>query len=86
VLGCGRDLVAAAGLRVGFGRGHQMESAVPFGVLVQVLDDAGGRGVLREDEPGVAGGDDRAARFFGVLRWLERREGEPLVLVVDDLY
>ena len=86
VLGCGRDLVAAAGLRVGFGRGHQMEGAVPFGVLVQVLDDAGGRGVLREDEPGVTRGDDRAARFFGVLRWLERREGEPLVLVVDDLH
>ncbi len=86
VLGRGRDLAAAAGLRVGFGRGHPMESAVPFGVLIQGLDGAGGRGLLREDEPGFARGDDRAARFFGVLRWLERRDGAPVVLVVDDLH
>ena len=42
--------------------------------------------MLREDEPGFGRGDDRAARFFGVLRWLERREGAPVVLVVDDLH
>jgi DNA-binding CsgD family transcriptional regulator len=85
VLGHGGDLAAAAGLRVGFGRGHPMEGALPFGVLVQVLDGAGGQGLLREDQPGWAGGDDRAARFFGVLRWLERRD-EPVLLVVDDLH
>ncbi len=82
----GRALAAAAGLRVGFGRGHPMEGALPFGVLAQVLDEAGGHGLLREDEPGAAAGDDRAARFFGVLRWLQRRGGGPVLLVVDDLH
>jgi DNA-binding CsgD family transcriptional regulator len=86
VLGRGRDLAAAAGLRTGFGRGHPMEGALPFGVLVQVLDEAGGHGLLREDQPDAAAGDDRAARFFGVLRWLERRDGAPVLLVIDDLH
>ena len=77
LLGYGRDLAAAAGLRIGSGRGHPMEGALPFGVLVQVLDAAGGPGLLREGRPGLARGDDRASRFFGVLRWLERRDGPP---------
>ena len=81
VLVGGRGLAAGAGLRAGFGRGHPMEGALPFGVLVQVLDAVGGQGLLREDQPG----DDRATRFFGVLRWLERRD-EPVLLVVDDLH
>jgi DNA-binding CsgD family transcriptional regulator len=85
LLGLGCELAAGAGLRVGSGRGHPMEGALPFGVLVQVLDAAGGQGLLREDQPGAAAGDDRAARFFGVLRWLERRGG-PVLLVVDDLH
>ena len=86
VLACGRDLAAAAGLKVGFGRGHPMEGALPFGVLVQVLDEVGGHGLLREDQPGVAHGDDRASRFFAVLRWLEFRGDGPALLVVDDLH
>jgi DNA-binding CsgD family transcriptional regulator len=85
VLGCARDLAAAAGIRVGFGSGHPMEGALPFGVLIQALDQAGGQGLLREDQPGPARDDDRAARFFGVLRWLERR-GAPVLLVIDDLH
>ena len=85
VLGYGRDLAAAAGLGIGSGRGHPMEGALPFGVLVQVLDEAGGHGLLREGRPGSARGDDRASRFFGVLRWLERRDG-PVLLVIDDLH
>ena len=85
VLGYGRDLAAAAGLGIGSGRGHPMEGALPFGVLVQVLDAAGGPGLLREGQPGPARGDDRASRFFGVLRWLERRDG-PVLLVIDDLH
>jgi DNA-binding CsgD family transcriptional regulator len=93
VLGYGRDLAGARELRIGFGRGHPMEGALPFGVLVQVLDDAGGHGLLREGRSGSAGGDARAAahgdvrasRFFGVLRWLERRDG-PVLLVIDDLH
>jgi len=86
VLECGRDEAVAAGLEPGSGRGHPMEGAVPFGVLVQVLDDLGGHGLLREDQPGQPYGDDRASRFFGVLRWLERRGGKPVLLVIDDLH
>jgi len=82
----GRDLAVAAGLAAGFGRGHPMEEALPFGVLVQVLDAVGGSGLLREDQPGPARGDDRASRFFAVLRWLERRDGGPVLLVLDDLH
>jgi len=59
VLGYGRDLAAAAGLRVGFGRGHPMEGALPFGVLVQVLDAAGGQRLLQEGQPGAARHGDR---------------------------
>ncbi len=86
LLGRGCSLAAAAGLSTGFGRGHPMEGALPFGVLVQVLDDVGGHGLLREDRPGATSGDDRASRFFSVLRWLERRDGQPTLLVVDDLH
>jgi len=91
VLGHGRALAASAGLRTGFGRGHPMEGALPFGVLIQVLDGAGGQGLLedqgllREERSAEVGGADRAARFYGVLRWLERRD-EPVLLVVDDLH
>ena len=86
VLTRGRELAAAAGLKVGFGRGHPMEGALPFGVLVQVLDGLGGHGLLREDQPSLAYGNERAARFFGVLRWLQRRGGGPVLLVIDDLH
>jgi hypothetical protein len=86
ILERGRSLAAAAGLSTGFGRGHPMEGALPFGVLVQVLDDLGGHGLLREDRSGAAPGDDRAARFFSVLRWLERRDGRPVLLVIDDVH
>jgi hypothetical protein len=48
VLGHGRELAASAGLRTGFGRGHPMEGALPFGVLIQVLDGAGGQGLLED--------------------------------------
>jgi ATP/maltotriose-dependent transcriptional regulator MalT len=86
VLTRGRELAAAAKLTVGFGRGHPMEGTLPFGALVQVLDGIGGHGLLREDEPAPAYGDARAARFFGVLRWLERRNGDPVLMVIDDLH
>jgi DNA-binding CsgD family transcriptional regulator len=85
VLGYGRDLATAEALRIGFGRGHPMEGALPFGVLVQVLDEIGGHGLLREGRPDSARGAGRAARFFGVLRWLERQDGQVL-LIIDDLH
>ena len=79
-------LAAAAGLAVGLGRGHPMETSLPFGLLAQALDGAGGRGLLGEHQPGPASGGDRAARFYGVLRWLQDRTGSALLLALDDLH
>ena len=81
---CG--LAAAADLAVGLGRGHPMETALPFGLIAQALDEVGGRGLLGEDEPGPASAGDRAARFYAVLRWLQRRMGSALLLAFDDLH
>ena len=80
---CG--LAAAAGLAVGLGRGHPMETGLPFGLAAQALDRVGGRGMLGEDEPGPASAGDRAARFYAVLRWLQCRADSALLLAFDDL-
>jgi DNA-binding CsgD family transcriptional regulator len=77
----------AGPLTVGLGRGHPMETSLPFGLLAQALDDVGGRGLLDEGGPGPSGGrGDRAARFYGVLRWLQDRAGTGIVLALDDLH
>src|SRR5215471_7206875 len=44
-------LAAAAGLAVGAGRGHPMETGLPFGLVAQALDGVGGHGLVGEDEP-----------------------------------
>ena len=46
---CG--LAAAADLAVGLGRGHPMETALPFGLIAQALDEVGGRGLLVRTSP-----------------------------------
>ena len=79
-------LASRAGLVVGRGRGHPMETGLPFGLAAQALADAGGRGLLGEGEPRPGPAGDRAARFYQVLRWLRDRPGKALVLVVDDLH
>ena len=81
---CG--LAAAAGLQVGLGRGHPMETGLPFGLLAQALEGAGGRGLLGEHDPEPASAGDRAARFSRVLRWLHGRAGGGLLLAIDDLH
>jgi DNA-binding CsgD family transcriptional regulator len=78
-------LAAAAGLAVGRARGHPMETGLPFGLLAQALDGAGAGGLLGEDELGPTSAGDRAARFYRVLRWLQRRTGPALLLAVDDM-
>jgi DNA-binding NarL/FixJ family response regulator len=85
VLRYGRAVAARAGLRVGYGSGHPMETALPFGLLAQVLEDLGGGGLLADPAAGAAV-VDRAARFYGVLRWLEQRAGQRALLVLDDLH
>lgn len=79
-------LAAAAGLTVGLGRGHPMETSLPFGLLAQALDAVGGRELLGEGRPGPTSPGDQAARFYGVLRWLQDRAGGGLLLAVDDLH
>jgi DNA-binding CsgD family transcriptional regulator len=79
-------LAAQAGLAVGLSRGHPMETSLPFGLLGQALDGAGGRGLLGEGLSSSASAGDRAARFYGVLRWLQDRTGSGLLLALDDLH
>ena len=79
-------LAAAAGLAVGAGRGHPMETSLPFGLVAQALDAAGGHGLVGEGEPGPLSAGDRAARFYQVLRWLHDRAGTGLLLVIDDMH
>ena len=79
-------LAAVAGLAVGAGRGHPMETGLPFGLVAQALDGVGGHGLVGEDEPGPLSAGDRAARFYRVLRWLHDRAGTGLLLVIDDMH
>ena len=81
-----RRRAVATDLMVGLGRGHSMETRLPFGVLAQALDGVGGRGLLTEDEPGSAPAADWAARYYRVLRWLQGRSGGSLFLGIDDLH
>lgn len=75
----------AADFRVGLGRGEVMETSLPFGLLVQVVDVLGGRDVLLGDSAPTAG-DGRAARFYAVWRWLEGLATGPVFLGLDDLH
>ena len=79
-------LSASAGLVVGFGRGHPMETSLPFGLLAQALDGVGARGLLGEGQLGPGAAGARAAQFYDVLRWLQDRTDSGLFLVVDDLH
>ena len=69
VIGQSCEQAVSAGLTVGIARGHLMETGLPFGVLIQALDGLGGRGLLSGEEAAA----DWPARYYRVLRWLERR-------------
>lgn len=77
---------ARAGLAVGVGHGHPMESGLPFGVLAQAIDGVGGAGLLSEDGIGSSRPADGSSRYYRVLRWLQQRAGQPLFLALDDLH
>ena len=79
-------LAGGAGLVVGRGRGHPMETGLPFGLAAQVVEDAGGAGLLGAGTPEPGGASDRPARFYRVLRWLRDRTGAKMLLVFDDLH
>jgi DNA-binding CsgD family transcriptional regulator len=79
------ELASDRGLAIGRARGHPLETTLPFGLLAQALDGVGGHGLLGEDEPSATAGV-RAARFFGVLRWLQERSGRGVLLALDDMH
>ena len=84
VIGQACQRAAKAGLAVGVGRGHPMESGLPFGVLIQAFDGIGGRGLL--DEDAVESAADWPARYYRVLHWLRDRAGDRVFLAIDDLH
>jgi ATP/maltotriose-dependent transcriptional regulator MalT len=63
-----------------------METALPFGLLSQVLSALGGSSALEGNERTPAGPDRRAARFYAVQRWLEDAAPRPLLLALDDVH
>ncbi len=73
-------------LTVGLGRGHPMETGLPFGVLTQAFDGVGGRGLLAWDETDSGSAANWADRYYRVLRWLQVRVGSPVFLGIDDLH
>ncbi|MFL6149233.1 MAG: ATP-binding protein, partial [Pseudonocardiaceae bacterium] len=78
-------MLAAPVVRVGLGRGDVMETSLPFGVLAAALGAVGNHDLVASP-PGDAGVNEvRAARFYGVLRWLEHTTC-PVLLALDDLH
>jgi DNA-binding CsgD family transcriptional regulator len=78
-------MLAVPAVRVGLGRGDVMETSLPFGVLAAALGAVGNHDLVASP-PGDGGiGDVRAARFYGVMRWLEHTTG-PVLLALDDLH
>ncbi|MGH3780036.1 MAG: AAA family ATPase [Pseudonocardiaceae bacterium] len=79
--------LACPDVRVGWGRGDVMEVSLPFGLFAVILDTVDGpRSLLDLPGAGLSGGGGQAARFGGVLRWLEATATEPVLLVLDDLH
>jgi predicted ATPase len=79
--------LAGAQFVTGVGHGDAAEATLPFGVFSQALDDLGTGGRLDVDANAVISGTDaRAARFYTVLRFLEQRRAEPVLLLLDDLH
>lgn len=85
--------MSTAGSRfgIGIGRGDQVESVLPFGLICQALKQFPG---AWSPASGIAadGGDVQAAdispqsRFYGILRALREAAVGPLLLALDDLH
>ncbi|MDQ6713877.1 MAG: AAA family ATPase [Candidatus Dormibacteraeota bacterium] len=79
--------LAGSAFAVGAGHGDATEATLPFGIFSQALDDLGSQGAIEpETGPAVFGSDARAARYYGVLRFLQRSSVEPVLLLLDDLH
>jgi DNA-binding CsgD family transcriptional regulator len=75
------EVLRVADMPVGFGRGEVMEQSMPFGLVAQALRSLGG-----PDPIELAGTVEPSMPFFRVLRWLETRPREPMLLALDDLH
>jgi DNA-binding CsgD family transcriptional regulator len=78
-------VLASPMVRVGLGRGDVMEAALPFGVFTAALGAVGCQDLLLAPSVGAGFGDVRAARFYGVLHWLEKVT-DPVLLALDDVH
>jgi hypothetical protein len=82
---------AGTGFAVSVGRGDQVESVLPFGLIGQALDQIlGGRllgGSVAQIENNSATADTvPEARFYGILRGIREAAVGPLLLALDDLH
>lgn len=76
--------LAGDGFAVGLGQGDPMEASLPFALVAQALAGLGGE----EDRGGLAApvtDERRTARFYEILRWLERVR-RPTLVLLDDLH
>lgn len=79
--------LAGSRLRTAVATGDPMESALPFGLFVQLLDDLGGQDLLMfGDGAALDDGDVNTTNFHRVLRFLRERIGGPLLMAFDDLH
>lgn len=77
--------LAGPAVRVGLGRGDVMEASLPFGIVTSALDAVGYHELIAGPAAGAGLGDVRAARFYGVLRWLQDTT-VAVLLCLDDLH
>ncbi|MCA1702270.1 MAG: LuxR C-terminal-related transcriptional regulator [Actinobacteria bacterium] len=76
---------------IGVGRGDQVESVLPFGLigqaLNQLLDGTRRGGSMALDADGGEGADISAqARFYGILRSVREAAVRPLLVALDDVH
>ncbi|MGB6165166.1 MAG: AAA family ATPase [Pseudonocardiaceae bacterium] len=83
--------VARPQFAVGIGRGDQVESVLPFGLIGQALDHLlegklSGEAMALDADGGEAADLSAPARFYGILRGVREAAVRPLLVALDDLH
>jgi DNA-binding CsgD family transcriptional regulator/Tfp pilus assembly protein PilF len=85
--------ITMAGTRfaIGVGRGDQVESVLPFGLIGQALgqilgERLPGGSIALDGDNGEAAATSPQSRFYGILRGLREAAVGPLLLALDDLH
>lgn len=84
-----RSAASSAGpdMRLGVARGDVLETALPFGLIAQLVESLGAGDPFDLGGPFASVQDARAARFYSTLRWLRTLAADcPVALVIDDLH